>query len=208
MNINPNVKRILCFGDSNTWGFNPKSKTRYPANTRWTGSLQKLLGEKYEIIEEGLNGRTTNLDTPDHVGKNGAIYLLPCVETHMPFDTIILALGTNDLKAVYKRSTKEIAEAVEELVLLIKKESPDTEIILVSPTEVDESVMEKNHKYAGAEEKSKLLGKYYEKVAKKQELAFLDLAKIAKPSRYDGRHLDAKTHEIIAEKLAQLISRT
>ena len=43
---------ILCFGDSNTWGYKPDKSGRYDENIRWTGLLQKKLGSGYHIIEE------------------------------------------------------------------------------------------------------------------------------------------------------------
>ena len=62
MNINPEATKILCYGDSNIWGYIPATGKRYPANIRWTGLLQEKLGNDFEIIEEGLNSRTTDLD--------------------------------------------------------------------------------------------------------------------------------------------------
>ena len=53
------MKTVLCYGDSNTYGFNPSNGFRYPENVRWTGRLQSALGDGYKIIEEGCNGRTT-----------------------------------------------------------------------------------------------------------------------------------------------------
>ena len=52
-------KRILIYGDSNTYGFDPDTFGRFDENTRWTKVCQKLLGDEYEIIEEGMCGRTT-----------------------------------------------------------------------------------------------------------------------------------------------------
>ena len=40
---------ILCYGDSNTYGYNPVNGLRYPKDVRWTGVLQKLLGEQYAV---------------------------------------------------------------------------------------------------------------------------------------------------------------
>jgi len=56
MNVNPEAKTVLCFGDSNTWGQTPHKKFRYPANERWTGVLQTELGDDFYVIEEGLGG--------------------------------------------------------------------------------------------------------------------------------------------------------
>jgi lysophospholipase L1-like esterase len=54
-----NKTRILCFGDSYTWGYIPGSHhERFPENIRFPKKLQELLGDDFEIIEEGLNSRT------------------------------------------------------------------------------------------------------------------------------------------------------
>ena len=45
---------ILCFGDSNTYGYKPDGTGRFDENTRWTGLLQKKLGTEFRVIEEGL----------------------------------------------------------------------------------------------------------------------------------------------------------
>jgi hypothetical protein len=73
---NIEVKEILCFGDSLTWGWNPVDRGRYPFEKRWTGVLQKELGKDYRIIEEGLNGRTTIWDDPIEGEKSGKKSLL------------------------------------------------------------------------------------------------------------------------------------
>ena len=52
-----NKKHILCFGDSNTWGYDAATGGRFDDDTRWTMQLSKRLGEKYYVIEEGLSGR-------------------------------------------------------------------------------------------------------------------------------------------------------
>lgn len=103
MNTNVNAKRVLCFGDSNTWGYIPASGKRHPVGIRWTTLLQEKLGSDFEVIEEGLNSRTTDMNDPKHVGKNGLAYLRPCLETHDPIDLIILMLGTNDMKERFNR---------------------------------------------------------------------------------------------------------
>ncbi len=58
------MKTVVCYGDSNTWGYDPHTKTRFPSDVRWTGVLRQELGVDYLVIEEGLNGRTTVWDDP------------------------------------------------------------------------------------------------------------------------------------------------
>ena len=129
------MKTILCYGDSNTWGYNPDGSGRYPKHIRWTTVLQKELGDSFDVISEGLNGRTTVWDDPvralggEH--RNGKKYLLPCLNTHKPIDLVILFLGSNDLKPRYNVTSIEIAQGVEMLVNIIKKS--DTGPNMTSP---------------------------------------------------------------------------
>jgi lysophospholipase L1-like esterase len=58
------MKTILCYGDSNTWGYSPSTQDRYGRDERWSGVLRKELGADYLVIEEGLGGRTTVWDDP------------------------------------------------------------------------------------------------------------------------------------------------
>lgn len=204
MNTNASAIRILCYGDSNTWGYIPGTSKRYPVGVRWTGLLQKKLGEAYEVIEEGLNSRTTDLDDPKHLGKNGLVYLRPCLETHDSIDIIILMLGTNDMKERFNREPEQIANGIEELLKMVKlfsieEETQMPQIILVSPPLIDESVDGVKDKYLGAGEKSKKLAKLFDQVATKYNCKFVDMAKYVSPSKEDGYHLEPESHQKVAE---------
>lgn len=106
------MKRILCFGDSNTWGHNPESKIgeRFDNEFRWVKLLEKKLGKGYSVIEEGLCGRTINTDylTAENWYKNGYKYLVPCLKSHNPLSLVIIMLGTNDLKNSLKNTTERL----------------------------------------------------------------------------------------------------
>ena len=82
------MRHILCYGDSNTWGYTPGTGERHAPDVRWTGVLRRLLGEGWEVLEEGMNGRTTVFDNPMSQGRNGSAYLLTCLETHKPLDPV------------------------------------------------------------------------------------------------------------------------
>ena len=115
------MKTILCYGDSNTWGYNPSTGGRYPRDVRWPGVLRRELGDDYLVIEEGLNGRTTVWDDPIEGYKNGKEYLVPCLETHKPLDLVIILLGTNDLKVRFSVSAYDIANGAGALVQIVQK---------------------------------------------------------------------------------------
>ncbi len=99
-------KRIVCFGDSNTWGYDAVTRERFAEEIRWTGLLQKELGEGYQIVEEGLCGRTSVFEDPLNEGMSGLAYLYPCLMSHAPVDLLILMLGTNDCKQRFGLTAK------------------------------------------------------------------------------------------------------
>ena len=132
---------VLCYGDSNTFGYDPMTGMRYPKEIRWTGILASLLGEDFNVIEEGCNGRTTVTDDPIEGWKNGLDYLKPCLNSHRPVDIVILMLGTNDLKEVFHLTAAEIADNAGILVDVIQSFTKEKQgfmpkIILVSPPEI------------------------------------------------------------------------
>src|SRR5215472_14719247 len=114
MITSPTATTVLCFGDSNTNGMpsDDENYVRLPADVRWTGRLQDLLGADFAVIEEGLSGRTTDVDYDERPGANGRTYFLPCLQTHHPLDVVVIMLGTNDLKTQFHRTAADIANAL------------------------------------------------------------------------------------------------
>ena len=106
------MKQILCYGDSNTHGYDPNTLGRYPKEKRWTSILQSLLGPEYDVINEGLNGRTTAFDREGEPYKNGYAHLIPILYTHRPLDMVVFMLGTNDCTAALHKDIKDIMEGM------------------------------------------------------------------------------------------------
>ena len=141
------MKNILCFGDSNTWGYDPSNQTRFSKDIRWTGVLQQLLGSKYNVIEEGLNGRTTNVNEKQDHGlgyfrpfRSAMDLLSVLIETNSPLDLIIVMLGTNDLKTNFNQSSEMIAKNMRLVCesIIDNDYFQSKSIILVSPTHINE----------------------------------------------------------------------
>ena len=84
---------IVAFGDSNTWGYDPTTCRRFPHAQRWPSVLQRELGSDFEVVAEGLNGRTTVHDDPIEPYRCGADALPPCLMSHAPVDLVILEIG-------------------------------------------------------------------------------------------------------------------
>lgn len=196
-------KRIVCFGDSNTWGYNAIDGSRYAEEIRWTGRLQTLLGEGYTVIEEAQNGRTTVWDDPIENRLAGLTYLWPCMESHSPFDLLIIMLGTNDTKIYFNVPAKSIADGAGRLVELaqhsdfgIGKKPP--KVLLISPIRIEDKDIF-GHIFGGqAAKKSREFSQAYQEIAEIFECYYLDAALYAVSGKVDGLHMDEEGHEKLA----------
>lgn len=200
------MKRILCFGDSNTYGYNPHNGNRYDKNTRWTGVLQKLAGENYEIVESGGNNRTAFSDNPDGIQFTGYKLLPEYLKEN--YETIILAIGINDLQIFYNPAIEEFENGIRAFVSGIVEKTPDSDIIILSPSHITENILKSNFRFLFDEisiEKSKKITPIYEKIAKEYNCKLLDLNKLVNTSKIDGLHYEAEEHKKIAESVIKLI---
>ncbi len=207
------LKNILCYGDSNTWGYNAATKDRFPAHARWTGVLSRELGPGYKIIEEGLNGRTTVWNDPIEGYKNGKDYLIPCLESQRPLDLVIIMLGTNDLKKRFSLSAFDISEGARVLVEIAMRNGEDCngnppKILLVSPIlvgDIYQSQWGELFDYENSIERSKKFASYYKSKAEELGCEFMNAAEYADPSPIDAIHMDASEHKKLGEAFAKKV---
>ncbi len=218
-------KRVLCFGDSNTYGWMGSlvaPTRRYPASVRWTGRLAAGLGEEWDVLEEGLGGRTlrdrrtegSGIPLPG-AGLSAMDYLPSCLLSHLPLDAVIVMLGSNDMKSVLRHSETDIADAMADLVDMIRLlpwesllDYPHPGVIIVSPPLIGErKMLLSGARYADAPRKSRMLAGLYRKVAESRGAFFLDAAEALAGDPWgeahgpDGMHLDEKDHARLAEAL-------
>ena len=88
-------KRILCYGDSDTWG--QIAGTGERRDERWPVVCARLLGETFEVVEDGVSGRTTVFDHPASPWLNGLKGLGYALMSQRPLDAVVLFLGSNDV---------------------------------------------------------------------------------------------------------------
>ena len=102
------MKKVLVYGDSNTWGDNFLTRKRIPDDKQWCNILQEKLGDGYKVYQEGLPGRVAGSIEKEELYKNGIDTFLSTYKSIAPLDLIIIALGSNDLRPEYNRSSKDI----------------------------------------------------------------------------------------------------
>ena len=207
------MKTILCYGDSNTYGYDPRTGGRYPKEERWVTILQNLLGADYEIIPEGLNGRTTAYDREDGPWKNGYPYLQPCIGSHKPVDEIIIMLGTNDCNFDLYLSAEDIAKGLEKLILMIRNETEEMqgfipEILIVVPAAIKDNYKNSPFAYQLNDEsvkKSHDIAPLYKVLADKYGCKYLDASTACEVSDIDSEHLTVDGHRTLAALLANVV---
>jgi len=205
------LKTVFCYGDSNTWGYIAETGKRYPRHIRWPGVLQKVLGEKIHVTEEGLPGRTTVWDDPFRQGRNGKAFLATLLESHAPVDLVVIMLGTNDMKHIYASTAYYAACGVRELVNIVNKTIPPAyneppQVLIVSPPRIEcfsESIkLEFN---SDVVKESKDFAMRYREVAEECRCFFLDSSQIVGNIFADGVHLGEHDHIRLGKSVAEVV---
>ncbi len=198
------MRKILCFGDSNTYGFNPKDGSRYDINTRWSGRLKNIC----EVTEAGCNNRTAFSDNPAGDNFTGYKILPQYLKQH--FDYIFVQIGINDLQKSYNVNLNDFENGMTKFFNLIKLYSTSSKVIILAPCVIKENILNSYFKLFFDEnsiEKSKLILPVYKKIAKQNNYTLVDLNEITDTSNIDGLHYEPEQHKIIYNTVIQLISQ-
>lgn len=209
------MKSVVCYGDSNTWGYAtvPRPDGRYAPDERWPGVLRSGLGSGWQVIEEGLPGRTTVNDDPvEGLERNGRTYLLPCLFTHRPVDVFVVMLGTVDLKARFNKTAWEIAAGVGALVTIVKSAAVGPggrtpEIVVVCPPPTLADLKEFSDLFLGAHQKSLEMSRHFATMASQLGVHFIDAGAWLRSSAVDGFHFDPPGHVALGRALVSEINR-
>ena len=176
--------KVLCFGDSNTYGYEPRSffGGRYEANCRWVDILGAKTG--WEIINEGENGRE-----------------IPLKKISIPeaIDLLIVMLGTNDL--LQGNSLDKITERMEGFLDSLPLEK--NKILLIAPPPMKLGMWVPAQSFVDA---SVQLAACYRDLAKRLSIGFTDAGKCVIPMTFDGVHFTEEGHRAFAERLYKYLT--
>ncbi len=205
------MKSILAFGDSNTWGYVPGTKTheRFPYEKRWTGILETRLSD-CRIIEEGLCGRTTVFEDALRPGRRGLDSLPRILETEQPLDAAIIMLGTNDCKRLFGANEYIIGKGMERCLDELVRFVPAEKILLISPIHLGDDVWHPEKDPEFCEESvrvSRTLKDVYANIAQRWGVNFLAASDYAKADAADDEHLNEEGHLQLADAIYRGISQ-
>jgi lysophospholipase L1-like esterase len=200
---------ILCYGDSNTYGFNAEDGSRFSADIRWPSVMAQHLGVGKRVIEEGCNGRT--IFDVNHIDEslNGTAYFPGCIDRHNPVDLVIIYLGINDLFLSAGMTVRRIAEGLMSLISISEERSKNLEgkparILIIAPPPVNPAMAYHDY-YAREIESSQQFTREYGKVAQMYGCLFLDAGRIIQAMDLDGVHLDSENHKRLGACVASFV---
>lgn len=202
------MKKILCFGDSNTYGYTPATGVRFDESTRWTGRLSALLEKEYLILEEGMNNRNGFFKNPQSIKLCGVDYLPIYLQNHKDIDICILALGTNDAQFFYNLDKQTVQNGLQSLTNSLLDANSETKIIIIPPVKIQPNILNGIFSMQFDLSSAKRIEdtfEEYKNFAQTNGFYYLDLNEFVKPSEADGLHYSSDSHKIIAEKVAEFV---
>lgn len=182
--------RLLCFGDSNTHGFDPRDMFggRYEKSDRWPDILAAKTG--WEVINEGVNGR--------QIPRSA--YPLRLLRHHGDVDIFLVMLGTNDL--LQGASAEETAGRMEQFLLAMGPHC--SRMLLVAPPPMRRGAWVETDRLV--EESLRLCGEYRD-LSKRLNIPFADTTDWNIPLAFDGVHFTEEGNRVFAEKLCLTLPR-
>ena len=180
--------KILCFGDSNTYGYDPRSYfgSQYPAQHRWVDLLAQKLNCK--AVNAGENGR----EIPRREAEFQRFELM--LSNQKPLDLLIIMLGGNDL--LQRNSVEVVTQRMEGFLARIQLEK--SKILLIGPPRMKLGTWITDNRLL---EDCVRLNAAYRTVAEKFEVRFVDASDWDIEVTFDGVHYSENGHMTFAENL-------
>ncbi len=217
MNLNPNAKQILIYGDSLVYGKKPGSPERFTSDLRFTGIIQKELGEDFNIVEAGLRARNLVGENPFFAERDGLKQFGAIFSSHVPLDLVVIMLGTNDCNRSPERSTSDVAAALdayrEKIVTNCKilGLSQVPKLLVVAPPYIKGIELAKSEAMAkifgpDSEERSRKIENALEEYCSKNGISFFKSSTACDAKEAEGIHLDEENNRSLGVALAKIIS--
>ncbi len=204
------MKKILCYGDSNTWGSDALGGPRFEWSTRWPGVLREELAPHAEVQEGAIPGRTIGFDHPDAGEVLNGLKVLPSfLLSHRPLDLVIIMLGTNDVNQMYSPTVELITDQLGKMIDMVKNDAfhggekaPLILIICPPPVVTPDAPITHDHHLATSQQ----LAKAYQTLCREKDTFFLDAGKIITTSKVDGIHYEKNDHLLLGKKVAEKVN--
>ena len=185
--------KILCFGDSNTYGYDPRSYFggQYPAQHRWVDLLAQELNCK--AINAGENGR----EIPHREAEFQRFELM--LSYQKPLDLLIILLGGNDL--LQGNCVEAVAQRMEAFLARIQLEK--SKIVLIGPPRMKQGTWISGNRLP---EDCVRLNVAYRALAEELGVRFVDATDWDIEVTFDGVHYSESGHVTFSKNLYQALN--
>ena len=186
------MKKLIFFGDSNTYGYDPRGFLggRYPEDLIWTSIVQDALADEFEVINEGQNGRT--------LPSNNSFFFKKLVADTAPDDYLVMMLGTNDILLVANPDAAAPVQAIEQNLAYIDANCKGHFILIAPPYISDIYPDLREYHDCCVEMNSRFL-----EIAEHYNIPAFDASTWNVPMGNDGVHFSVEGHRIFAEKFLE-----
>ncbi len=189
------MKKILLYGDSNTYGYDPRGMLgmRYPHEIIWPAVVGDKLGEEYEIIEEGQNGR------PLPRLPYEEIFLKSMIKRLSADDIFVIMLGTNDILLTAYPNARAAVKKMEDFIEWMKREADGLRLIVIGPVYISGLSGELMEYHEASIE----MNRGFEELCRQKGVDFWDAGQWGIPVAYDGVHFSEEGHRIFGERFVE-----
>ncbi|MDO8335305.1 MAG: GDSL-type esterase/lipase family protein [Candidatus Saccharibacteria bacterium] len=204
-------KTVLLYGDSFYWGIYATTGKRHQRQDRVDVVCQQELGDDFEVINEGLRGRTMFGENGAFPERDGLTQFGPIFASQLPIDIVVIMLGTNDINTATNHDVKEIAASLDSYKEKMKywcefMKFDVPKVVVLAPPHINESeLVVFRDLFGGADQYIDPLAAELETKAVSLGWSFLDLRPVVSSSGMDGLHLDPQQSVILGQKIAETI---
>ncbi len=203
------MRRLLIYGDSNTFGTAPMPKlgadSVHTRGSRWGDILAEELGDHWDVVIEGLGGRTAVLDDPiEGAFRNGLTVLPAILHSHKPIDLLVICLGTNDQKHRFGLLAKDVALGLARLAREANATGTVGKVLLIAPPPLKECG-DFADMFRGAVERGAGLADQVARFAAQEGAAFFDAGTVIAVDEADGIHWSAEAHAALGHAVAGVV---
>ena len=194
-------RTVVFYGDSNTYGYDPRGffGGRYDTDTIWTYRVAEALGDTWEVINEGMNGRCL----PD--AAYSLRYMDSLLSELSETDLFVIMLGTNDLLMRLEPDERLPAGRMEQLLRHLKARAQCPVIRVIGPPLIG-SGETPDPDLVRYKEANIRMNARFRQLAEKYEVMFADAAEWEIPLAFDGVHLSEEGHRIFADRMIPLLA--
>lgn len=186
--------RILCYGDSNTYGYDPRGllSDEYPEAVRWTSLLANA---GYEVVNEGMNGR----QIPHRPAEiNAAIQAISAAKA----DLLIVMLGSNDLLMTPSYTAENISHRMDTFLGKLQPALPHQKVLLIAPVPMIPGTWVREDRLL--RESSRLVH-IYKTLSQKLHIYFADASQWHVELSFDGVHFTEQGHKAFSAGILKFL---